>query len=420
MTGIVAALPAPAVLHGVIVVASLACSVACALAALRSGAAARASELALREARADGVAFAGTARRLAGAARESVHAVREEIARAVRTLAPAVDGVLLYEEYDCELICVAAFGARFAYFAGARAALDDPSSLPARAFATGHHVRHSDIRGGTMRARATTALAVGAGDSPSLPVHPGDAVSLAVPLALERGRRCVLVAASQRAIDDAVVERLVALADHASPAYMIALDRENDRRNAEYDGLTGLLTPRAFRQRLAALVERARFAPSTRLALVFADTDRFKCWNDCYGHAAGDALLRELARVLRSAASPERDLVARNGGDEFCIVFADLDKAAAIERAEALRQRIATIDFAALHSAAVQGDITISASIGVAALPADAATASDLLERADAAMYHSKQTGRNGVSYLDADGSFTRVPSAARVPVEPP
>ena len=145
---------------------------------------------------------------------------------------------------------------------------------------------------------------------------------------------------------------------------------------------------------------------------MFADTDRFKCWNDRYGHAAGDALLRELARVLRTAASAQRDLVARNGGDEFCIVFTDIDKATAIERAETLRRRIADIDFSALRPGAGPAEISITASIGVAALPADATSASDLLERADAAMYHSKETGRDGVSYLSADGVFTRLANA--------
>ncbi|MEA2688385.1 MAG: hypothetical protein QOD51_992, partial [Candidatus Eremiobacteraeota bacterium] len=388
MTGIAAVLHAAAALDIALVAVSLASAAAGTTAALRWRAAARASERARRASRAEGVAFANAIRRLAGAARDSVRAVREEIASAVRVLAPAVDGVLLYEQHDGALLCVGAFGARFAYFAGARAAFDDASSLAARAFAAGHHVAWPG--------------------APAAAVHPGDAAALAVPLTLDAGRGCVIVAASQRALDAAAVERIVALADHASPAYMIALDRENDRRNAEYDGLTGLLTPRAFRQRLGALVERSRFVPPARLALVFADTDRFKCWNDRYGHAAGDALLRELARVLRSSASAERDLVARNGGDEFCIVFTDLDKATAIERAEALRRRIAAIDFAALHPAAASAEISISASIGVAALPADAVTASDLLERADAAMYHSKQTGRNGVSYLGVDGNFTR------------
>src|SRR5438270_602586 len=98
----------------------------------------------------------------------------------------------------------------------------------------------------------------------------------AVPRALDAGRACALVVAAQQPLDADAVERLVTLADQAAPAYSIALDREHDRRSAEFDGLTGLLTPRAFRRNLTALVDRARFVSSARLALLFVDTDRFK------------------------------------------------------------------------------------------------------------------------------------------------
>ena len=133
-----------------------------------------------------------------------------------------------------------------------------------------------------------------------------------------------------------------------------------------------------------------------------------KRWNDSYGHAAGDALLRELAEVLRSSVAMSGDLVARNGGDEFCLVFAASGKAAAIERAERLRARIASIDYAALRPPGSPPEIRVTASLGVAAFPADARTASELLERADAAMYHTKATGRDGLSYLLANGDLVR------------
>lgn len=208
--------------------------------------------------------------------------------------------------------------------------------------------------------------------------------------------------------DDAVLDAIVALAEHASFAYALAHDREADRRRAEYDALTGLLTPRAFRERLAGLVERTRYVPLGRLALAFVDTDRFKQWNDAYGHASGDALLRAIAQLLRAAASCDGDLVARNGGDEFCVVFADTEKSRALDRADALREAIAALDVAALRPPGAHAGVHISASIGVAALPADAASASELLERADAAMYHSKRTGRNAVAYHGVDGTLVR------------
>ncbi|HYW52537.1 MAG TPA: GGDEF domain-containing protein [Dongiaceae bacterium] len=347
----------------------------------------RDGSLRAREPEAD---LAGAARRLAHAARESAGAVRHVVADAVRAVAPCADGVLVYEERDGALACAAAFGERFAYYPGAVVPFDDDASLAARALATTHRVTLAD-------------------DGVRAP-HPSDASALAVPLVLDAGRACVLVVCSRHELGAAAVDRIVALAEQASPAYAIALDREHDRRCAEYDGLTGLLTPGAFRRRLAELVERARFVPSAPLALAFADTDHFKHWNDRYGHAAGDALLRELAQVLRASCSP-RDVVARNGGDEFCVVFLETGKAAAIERAEALRRRIAAIDLSALRPPGACARVDISASIGVAAFPADASTASELLERADAAMYHSKHTGRDGVSFLGATGEPERLDS---------
>jgi diguanylate cyclase (GGDEF)-like protein len=345
--------------------------------AARARIAAQLAREALQRAQVREASFVDAAGRLASAARESVDAVRDEIVRAARTADPGIDGVLIYEEHEGALRSTVAFGDRFEHFAGSCVALDDSGALPALALSARHRITLADH--GVRR------------------LHPGDAAAVAVPLASVSGRGCALVVASRSAFGVETIERLVTLADQASPAYLIALEREHDRRTAEYDGLTGLLTPRAFRRRLSALVERVRFAPSSRLVLLFIDTDHFKQWNDAHGHAAGDALLHTLADVLRSAARPECDLVARNGGDEFCVVFTETDKSTGVERAEIVRQRIAAID------------PRISASIGVAAFPADAANAHDLLERADAAMYHAKQTGRDGVSYCGAERAFVRL-----------
>lgn len=373
--------------------ASLAAGFAGLAAAVRARAALRAGTrtLSLIHARDAGIAEAG--RRLARAARDSAAAVRDELARSAAGLVPAIDGVLFYADEGDTLRCIAAYGDRFAYFPGAVIAKSDQRSLVVRALASGHRAAFAD--GETSR------------------LHPGDAAVLAVPLSLGAGSACVLAVASQHAFEAAAVERIVVLAADAAPAYSIAIDREDDRRRAEYDGLTGLLTPRAFRHRLGALVERARFSPYAQLALVFADTDHFKRWNDNYGHPAGDALLRELAEVLRSSLVPG-DIAARNGGDEFCLVFAETGKAAAIERAERLRLRIAGLDYAALRPAGSASEIRVTASLGVAAFPSDALTASELLELADSAMYHAKATGRDGLCYRLPNGDLTRFTEGAR------
>jgi diguanylate cyclase (GGDEF)-like protein len=324
-------------------------------------------------------------RALGLAATRSVEAVRVELDAAVRALAPAVDSVLIFDEEDGELACVGASGSRVMYFAGVRIARGDERTLPALALARGH--------------RATL------GENGARGFHPADAFAVAVPLRRDAGCASVLYAAAAQAVDDDALEAIVTLADHAGFAYALAHEREAYLQRAEYDALTGLLSPRALRERLARMIERARFAPLARIALLFVDTDHFKAWNDTYGHASGDALLRALARTLRAAAQSE-DLVARNGGDEFCIVLVDTEKSRAVERADALREAIAALDLAPLLPAGAGAAVAITASIGVAAFPAEARTPSDLLERADEAMYHSKRSGRNAVSYFGVDGTL--------------
>jgi diguanylate cyclase (GGDEF)-like protein len=329
-------------------------------------------------------------RALGLAATRSVEAVRAELDAALRAVAPAIDAVLQFDEEDGQLACVAASGARVMYFAGVRLARTDLRTLPGLALARGH--------------RATL------GEHGVRGFHPADAFAVAVPIVRTAGRASVVYAAAPRAVGDDALEAIVALADHAGFAFALAHEREAYVRRAEYDALTGLLAPRALRERLATLIERARFAPLARIALLFVDTDRFKAWNDTYGHASGDALLRALAGVLRACATSD-DLVARNGGDEFCVVFTDTEKSRAIERAEALRNAIASLELAHLRPAGCAGHVAITASIGVAAYPADGGTPSALLERADQAMYHSKRGGRDAVSYFGIDGALVCVRS---------
>lgn len=339
-------------------------------------------------------AFVDCARKLSVASRTSAADVRAEIDGAVRSIAPEIDSVVIYEEQDGELRCVYAGGERVSYFLGARIARDDVGSPIARARTDGHRVALDRTAG--LR-----------------PLHPADHVGLAVPLVLDAGRSAVVYVASTRSIAPDVAEALVTIIDHAASAYAIALEREADRERAEFDALTGLLTPRALRMHLGTLVERAQYQPLARIALLFVDTDRFKSWNDNYGHSSGDALLRELARLLREAVRRDGELAARNGGDEFCVVFVDTEKSQAIDRAEALRAAIAATDMRGLRPADAEVDVHITASIGVACYPVDATTPAALLERADEAMYHTKRNGRDGVSYIDHDGTIARRDRAA-------
>jgi len=365
---------------------ALALAVPAVAAALRLRARAVGTQFELASARAGERQLVAWSRHLA----ETAHAGRAALQRELTGLAleavPRADGALVFAQDEAVLTCEHAAGPRYGYFAGMQLALDDRSALPARALVARHRMR---FPGPGIR-----------------PLHPHDADAVAVPLLAEEGAGCVVVVTGRRALRDADVERLAVLAEVGAPLYRIAREHERDRRHAQIDALTGLLTPAELRRRLARLVARARASRSARIALLFVDTDRFKAWNDVYGHAAGDALLRALAAVLRGAARFDEDLVARNGGDEFCLVFTETDKADAIERAEQLGRRIATLDLAALRPEGAPGGLRISASIGVAVYPIDAGDAGALLERADAAMYHSKRAGRNTVAYVDADGTL--------------
>jgi len=370
-------------------------------AALRARAALHSERLASRLVREREATMLAAAHAFTAAAAGAPADVRAAVDRAIRAFAPAIDAVAIFEERDGALCCVAASGPRVTYFAGSRLALDDPRAIAARALVRGHRVT-----------RATERDVV--------PLHPSDAFSLAVPLSLARGLRGVVVAGATVAVTPEALEPIVQACTLAAPAYAIALEREADRARAEFDGLTGLLTPRAFRERFSALAERCRFDPRGRLALLFIDIDHFKAWNDTYGHASGDALLRAIAAQLRDAARDDDDLVARNGGDEFCLAFPAMDKAVAIERAAALCEAIARADRRPLRPAGATAAVAISASIGVAAYPADAGDASALLEAADAAMYASKRSGRDRVSYRTVAGPIGALPRSGDACVEAP
>jgi diguanylate cyclase (GGDEF)-like protein/PAS domain S-box-containing protein len=156
------------------------------------------------------------------------------------------------------------------------------------------------------------------------------------------------------------------------------------RHEAETDDLTGLANRRALGRMLTAALVRAD-AHDAVVGVLMLDLDGFKAVNDRFGHAAGDAALREVAARLRRSVR-ERDMVARTGGDEFVVVLADLsaDEDAAHEAA----QRIEAAFVAPLRLDA--SEVQLHAAVGVACFPADGLDADALLGAADRAMYARK------------------------------
>lgn len=169
------------------------------------------------------------------------------------------------------------------------------------------------------------------------------------------------------------------------------------KRQAETDGLTGVLNRGAL-ERLAALLTETGAGPK-QLGLILLDIDRFKSINDRFGHAAGDIVLKEAARRLR-AAMRQGDVIARFGGEEFAVLLLDQDSEAPADIAERLR--------AALQNPHVALDsdrsLEVTASFGTAQVENRAGAWPQLVAAADRALYQAKAAGRNRVA---ADGDPT-------------
>ncbi len=158
------------------------------------------------------------------------------------------------------------------------------------------------------------------------------------------------------------------------------------------DALTGLFNRRYMENHLTTLIEQAA-ARGKPLAVLQLDIDYFKSINDTYGHDAGDDVLRDFAlRIKRSIRGI--DLACRSGGEEFVIVMPETDLAVAAMVAERLRRRIAAEPFVISQG---QRSISVTLSIGIAALRGSDDTAASLIKRADQALYRAKRDGRNRV-----------------------
>ncbi|HWS26486.1 MAG TPA: GGDEF domain-containing protein [Xanthomonadales bacterium] len=163
------------------------------------------------------------------------------------------------------------------------------------------------------------------------------------------------------------------------------------RNDAAHDGLTGLANRRSAMLRLDGEVAQAR-RHGQPLSLLALDLDHFKRVNDTYGHAAGDRVLIEFAAILRDSLRLG-DLGARVGGEEFIAILPQTDVPAAMQVAERIREHCE-----ALHVRSDDGAIIrFTISIGLARLDSED-NATRLLQRADAALYEAKHTGRNRVT----------------------
>lgn len=150
------------------------------------------------------------------------------------------------------------------------------------------------------------------------------------------------------------------------------------------DPVTGLMNHRFFQDELKRCLEQ-----NTTVSLIMLDVDHFKSFNDRYGHPEGDRLLAQIGELLKtSIKSPAT--ASRYGGEEFAIILPDTKGDPAMAYAEKLRQIIAETRLAGPGR-----DAFVTASLGVAVYPDDSDSPSDLIQKADEAMYLSKGQGRN-------------------------
>ncbi|PHQ26506.1 diguanylate cyclase [Marinobacter guineae] len=171
----------------------------------------------------------------------------------------------------------------------------------------------------------------------------------------------------------------------------ITQNRKNEeqiRQLAYYDALTGIPNRRLLEDRLEHAIRHAH-RRSSLLAVMFMDLDHFKAVNDRLGHAAGDELLILFTNRVQGCLR-EDDTLARLGGDEFIVLLPDLEK---IEDAFQVADRLIARN---QETYRINGEcLKVGSSIGISLYPQDGATASELLQGADIAMYRAKQDGRN-------------------------
>jgi diguanylate cyclase (GGDEF)-like protein len=165
---------------------------------------------------------------------------------------------------------------------------------------------------------------------------------------------------------------------------------------AHYDALTNLINRRGFNQIFAEkLIEKTN--EGGMLAVMFLDIDHFKRINDSLGHDAGDELLKVLAGHIKGAVRSHDDVVARFGGDEFCILIGLHDR----EEARHMAQRIMLKMKEPIELSGRR--MVMTTSIGISLFPEDGKTCEELLKNADLALYQSKGSGRNSLHFFSSN-----------------
>jgi diguanylate cyclase (GGDEF)-like protein len=191
------------------------------------------------------------------------------------------------------------------------------------------------------------------------------------------------------------VEQKLRLAETLSEQIALALAnlhlRDTLKHQSLHDSLTGLFNRRHMEESLERELLRAA-RNQTPVTVLMLDIDHFKRFNDVYGHAAGDLLLRELGALLRAQVRGG-DIACRYGGEEFLLIMTETSLQIAYERAESIRRQVTDLRVS-YHGETLR---KITVSIGVAEFPAQGESGAAVVSAADGALYRAKREGRDRV-----------------------
>lgn len=223
----------------------------------------------------------------------------------------------------------------------------------------------------------------------------------------ERVQGCLIVFQDQTAIERANQDLAQTLGELRVAHAQISQQHEEMTRLATQDPLTGCLNRRSFFEKAPPQMQRCIEAGSAA-AIIMADIDHFKSFNDRYGHAVGDDVIRAVSRLLREGVG-EQGLVCRYGGEEFCILLPSFEAARGQNLADRLRLSIQNEAGQSIRDM----NLSITISLGLA-VNHDAGTGLEaVIEAADQALYQSKRNGRNRVTLAEAVAPAEAVASAA-------
>jgi diguanylate cyclase (GGDEF)-like protein len=211
-------------------------------------------------------------------------------------------------------------------------------------------------------------------------------------------RRSGVLAWDGKSKPDEIAGYLRKLSPHTRDLVENAESYERIEAMSYTDSLTGLNNQRYFHKRLSEETSRAtRYKRS--LGLIIFDLDDLKSINDRFGHLAGDTTLKRLGQILKSSIRAI-DIIARYGGDEFCVIMPEADGATCERFMERLKQKISSSKF---NIAEADQELHCTISQGAALFPDHASTETELMHVADMALLRAKESGRNTYFLYDTE-----------------